>query len=342
MTMMEIKLSICIPTYNFGTFIGETLHSVLSQTRSDIEVIVLDGGSTDNTREIVERLQKTYSCIKYIWLENKGGIDKDLSLSVEKAGGEYCWLLSSDDLLEPGSIQMMINEIRSGQDIYLCNRLECDINLNPIRFRKWLSNNTEESLFQFEKSSNFVDYFDRAQSLGALFSFMSSIIVSREKWIRTGYNELFSGSNYAHVFRLFTMLKNHGTLKYIKSPLVKCRTGNDSFLDRGMGYRFLIDLKGYQLLAEELFNSEPTIKRYFISVMQRQHPWYGLIRLKCEKARVNLWNELESRFLFFGYSRMKLRIVSVLGSFSPVCLMIPFLKKLLIIKRKLFFAINHS
>ena len=57
---MGIKLSFCIPTYNFADFIGETLESIIIQATDEVAVIIVDGGSTDNTREIVESYQKNF------------------------------------------------------------------------------------------------------------------------------------------------------------------------------------------------------------------------------------------------------------------------------------------
>ena len=51
--MSKAELSICIPAKNFGQFIGETLDSIIQQANKNVEIVVLDGGSTDNTQEIV-------------------------------------------------------------------------------------------------------------------------------------------------------------------------------------------------------------------------------------------------------------------------------------------------
>src|SRR2546425_400508 len=59
------RLSICIPTYNFGAFIGDTLESVLPQVVEGIEVVILDGGSSDNTTEIVESFQPRFPSLRY-------------------------------------------------------------------------------------------------------------------------------------------------------------------------------------------------------------------------------------------------------------------------------------
>lgn len=52
--MGNIRLSICMPTYNFGKFIGETLESIMKQIPDGVEIVVLDGGSTDNTCDVVK------------------------------------------------------------------------------------------------------------------------------------------------------------------------------------------------------------------------------------------------------------------------------------------------
>ncbi len=63
--MNGIRLSVCIPTYNFGRFIGETLDSIVRQATEEIEIVVLDGGSTDNTTEVVEGFRDTFPRLRY-------------------------------------------------------------------------------------------------------------------------------------------------------------------------------------------------------------------------------------------------------------------------------------
>jgi glycosyltransferase involved in cell wall biosynthesis len=87
------KVSVVIPTYNRAQFLPETIRSVLSQSFRDFEIIVVDDGSTDKTREIVSAFP-----VKYIWQENQGApaaYNKGITL----AKGEYIAFLDSDDLL---------------------------------------------------------------------------------------------------------------------------------------------------------------------------------------------------------------------------------------------------
>jgi len=63
------RVSVVIPTYNMAVFLAEAIESILRQSFQDFEVIVVDDGSTDNTREVVARFG---SRVKYVWEENGG------------------------------------------------------------------------------------------------------------------------------------------------------------------------------------------------------------------------------------------------------------------------------
>src|SRR5882672_5791002 len=105
-----VKLSICIPTYNRAAFIGESLQSIFVQGSEAIEVVVVDGASTDNTAEVVSSFQNNFPNLTYHRGAQNKGVDRDMASAVELARGEYCWLMSSDDSLRPGSIRKMLDE----------------------------------------------------------------------------------------------------------------------------------------------------------------------------------------------------------------------------------------
>jgi len=71
----RVPLSICIPTHNFGAFIGAALESIVSQARPETEIIVLDSASTDDTRQVVESFQRRYENVHYVYADRKNGID---------------------------------------------------------------------------------------------------------------------------------------------------------------------------------------------------------------------------------------------------------------------------
>ncbi|MCR4337151.1 MAG: glycosyltransferase [Candidatus Omnitrophica bacterium] len=99
------RVSIITPTFNQAKFLPETMDSVLQQTFQDFEHIIIDDGSTDNTRRIVEEYQKKYpSKIKYIAQKNAGPACAR-NRGIEEAKGEYIAFLDSDDLWAPTRLE---------------------------------------------------------------------------------------------------------------------------------------------------------------------------------------------------------------------------------------------
>lgn len=99
--MNAIRLSVCIPTYNFGAFIGATLDSIDGQATDEVEIVV-DGASKDNTAQVVQQVEQSFARLRYCRRDVKGGVDADLALALELARVDYCWLMSSDDVLASG------------------------------------------------------------------------------------------------------------------------------------------------------------------------------------------------------------------------------------------------
>ncbi len=101
------KVSLIIPVYNGEKYISKSLESALNQTYKNIEIIVVNDGSTDNSEEIIKRYNGK---IKYIKKEN-GGVSTALNLALKEMTGDYFSWLSHDDLYYPTKIEEEVNEI---------------------------------------------------------------------------------------------------------------------------------------------------------------------------------------------------------------------------------------
>ncbi|MFA6175674.1 MAG: glycosyltransferase [Phycisphaerae bacterium] len=98
------NVSVCIPTYNREHLLKETLESVFAQTYKDFEVIIVDDGSTDNTKQMLE---KNNFNVRYHWQKNAGDAAARNKL-IELAQGKYISFLDSDDLLFPDALKKMV------------------------------------------------------------------------------------------------------------------------------------------------------------------------------------------------------------------------------------------
>ena len=107
------KVSVIIPTYNRSSVVKEVVSSVLAQTESDLEVIVVDDGSTDDTREVVEDLQD--GRVNYFYKIN-GGPASARNLGLSKCEGEYVAFLDHDDLWLPNYLEVMVSHLENNTE----------------------------------------------------------------------------------------------------------------------------------------------------------------------------------------------------------------------------------
>jgi len=108
-----MKVSVVIPTFNRASLVVETLESALGQSFDDREIIVVDDGSTDDTRE---RLKPYRDRISYIRQENKG-VNAARNQGLAHASGEYIALLDSDDLWKPWLLDLFVGVLDRSPDV---------------------------------------------------------------------------------------------------------------------------------------------------------------------------------------------------------------------------------
>ena len=117
-------VSIVIPTYNAANFIVDTILSVLNQSHSDLEVIVVDDCSTDDTVSIVKKMCDEDFRIRLVSLEkNMGGPAGPRNIGVAAAGGKWVCFLDADDLWHPAKITRQINALRSLNASFCCTNI---------------------------------------------------------------------------------------------------------------------------------------------------------------------------------------------------------------------------
>lgn len=108
---MSPLISVIMPTFNRAEYIREALDSIKRQTFKDYEVIIVDDGSTDNTKEIV----KTYEGIRYIYQEHSG-ISKARNTAIKAVRGRWIATLDSDDLWKEEKLQKQVDYVLGHAD----------------------------------------------------------------------------------------------------------------------------------------------------------------------------------------------------------------------------------
>lgn len=118
-------VSIIMPTYNCGEFIGQSIESVLNQTLKDWELIIIDDCSMDDTEKIVKKYAKQYPQIHYQKLKYNSGPAVARTEAIRLAKGEYVAFLDSDDVWFPYKLEKQINFMKEKDVDFSCTGYEC-------------------------------------------------------------------------------------------------------------------------------------------------------------------------------------------------------------------------
>jgi glycosyltransferase involved in cell wall biosynthesis len=164
--MSDPKLSVVIPCFNAAMFIEDALESVLSQTYGRFEIIVVDGGSTDNTLDL---LRNYASFIKKIISEPDSGVPDALNKGFSHADGDiFCWLNADDVYVNPSAFALAVQAFRTPN----------------TQFTYGHSANLDEKGFVTRKSYTW-SATKRQHQIGANI-FTGSMFFSRSSWERFG------------------------------------------------------------------------------------------------------------------------------------------------------------
>jgi abequosyltransferase len=216
-------LSICINTKNRAEFLAETLDSIVAQIVVGVEIVVVDGASTDNTPSLMEQYTLKYPFVRYLRSEKHLGIDDGYDAAVGYAVGSYCWLLPDDDLILPGALEVVVNKIKLAFDLIVVNMdlytKDLRINLNQRFFKL-----TEDRVYWAHEFEEFLS------NHGNGLSYIGCVIIKRELWFEKERTPFF-GSFFVHVGVILgsTLIKN---ILFLHIPALQYRGGNVSWSAR--------------------------------------------------------------------------------------------------------------
>ena len=116
-------VSIIVPVYNGEKTIRDCIYSLEKQSYKNFEIIIVDDGSQDGTRDICEQLQNRYGNIRVISTEN-GGVSRARNIGLQHAHGEYIQFVDSDDTVSFEYTEKMIHEMNADVDLVICGYKE--------------------------------------------------------------------------------------------------------------------------------------------------------------------------------------------------------------------------
>ena len=230
-----MKLSICIPTYNRAGFIAETIVSVIEQATNEVEIVVSDNASADNTREVVAELQRRFPRIIYGCNAENLGAARNAIRTIELATGDYCWFLGSDDKLAPGAISIVLKALNEYPNLgglhvrnasYSFDMTQRLPDGNPL-------------LYRCRQTQLFEDAEECYAEIGPYFSLCSGQIYNRRvvmEVINAGEWQDFCAQLMPQFYIIGATLKRLPRWLFIYNVCVYRRTGNITFREDEPAY----------------------------------------------------------------------------------------------------------
>ena len=250
---MNKLISVIIPTYNCGACIKEALDSVLTQTFTDHEVIVVDDGSTDNTRGVIGSFGEK---VRYIYQENKG-VSAARNTGIRNAAGRFIAFLDADDVWLERKLELQMKAIADSDSIGIvtcglfCVRGKDDIEKEVI-------------------PKNYADKDSLIEELccdpGIFFGAGSAVLVRRECFQRLGFFD--ETLDAAEDWEMCLRIARHYQVRSVQLPLLEYRARSGSAVSGQNAERFLANELRFMA---KLFQSGELRRRIFLKARAYSH-----------------------------------------------------------------------
>ncbi len=202
-------VSVVIPAYNHERFIGPAMDSVLGQTLGDLELIIVDDGSTDDTAAVIKGYDDPR--VSYTWQENRDAFNT-INRGMGMARGEFVAILNSDDIYTPDRLEVLVNHAReTGADCIISDVIpisdDGDEFTDPdFGWNQWHQRNRA---FYFEQDDLYAGFLQ-----GNLMVTTSNLFMTREAQQKVGeFCSLRYLHDYDYIFRM--MLAHPGGVHYL-------------------------------------------------------------------------------------------------------------------------------
>lgn len=223
--MLEfLKLSICVATYNRAAYIAETLDAIVSQLPANVELVVVDGASPDNTEAVVARCLHRHPHIRYVRETENSGVDRDFDKAIGYARGEYCWLMSDDDLLAPGAVRAVLNRLDESPELVVVNAQVRSKDLS-VQLRSQLLPADTPTQYGTGEHDRFL------ANVGDYLTFIGAVVIRRSAWLARE-REPYMGTLFIHAGVIF-QAPPLSSIRVVREPLITIRYGNAMWTARG-------------------------------------------------------------------------------------------------------------
>ena len=302
-----MKISVIIPIYNVEKYLHRCIESVLAQTFTDFELILVDDGSLDDCGRICDEYAKIDNRIFTIHKEN-GGVSKARNIALDFATGEYICFCDSDDYIQKDYLETLYNAlIETKSDCVSCN---CTI-IGDFSEKGKLTCKSQE--YCIETSSKKEDFFKSCLSHEILIWAMWGRIFKKSIIDKNQIRVCETCADFAEDLGFFLMYHSHcdkivhinyaGYYYYQRNDSMMAKTAREVKLNalNEVSYAYYNHINKYKSLS--FIVQEYPVLHFWIMNNQYQRiieaKSYGMVSAECKKiVRKKWYNKMISNFIF--------------------------------------------
>ena len=295
-------ISIIVPVYNVEKYLKKCVYSILNQSYKNLEVILVNDGSTDNSGKICDELSREDSRIN-VYHKDNGGLSDARNYGVAKANGEYVGFVDSDDYIDQYMYENLYKAIRK----YNTQIAECGITRVYKNNKLRPHYDGEEYSLVVDREGYLKEYLENRKVYGAAVCKLLSIDLAKVLKSPDGkvYEDVFYTLELLKKVDKYTLISGNYYYYYIRGNSITTKT----FSSRDMDYIEIIDkigeytLNNYTKLKEKLFIRQGfAYLSIFNQIIQlndyRQIPEYSILIGKLKNIRSNIiFNKLAPKSL---------------------------------------------
>lgn len=287
-------VSVLMTSYNHERFIGEAIESVLAQSFSDFELIVVDDASQDGSKEIIKELEKKDKRIKPVFHAENNGIARTINDGIENSRGKYLALIASDDLWTKDKLEKQLNVLKKHENwVVWCNAEIIDGESHP-------TGKTSSDIFKNSELNGFV-----FEDLPSAWLCGSSIMLKRANLKGISFNEEMK---YLNDTQFYMDVGYKYEYCYMEETLAKYRLHSNNTSSR--------DIKGWyndSLLLCKYFLQEYSDEISYKALKNIFHKTCVISFIACKKVDFwNKWNFIYPEVIFSVFMALAVRnILSV-------------------------------
>lgn len=263
---MNPLVSVIIPNYNYARFLEQRINSVLNQSYQNIEIIILDDCSTDNSREVIEKYRKESKIKTILYNErNSGSTFKQWRKGFEHANGEYIWIAECDDYADSAFLDEIMSRMKNNKDIKIGFSNSYWVTPERTYINRWCS------IKQAVKIYNGRDFI-KSHMMKGNYIYNASMVVFRKDAL-SNIDQDYENYKSCGDKLFWISIANIGKVLYVCKPLNYFRIHSDKVTSKSLINGILFK-EEYQLYLKNIHNkyinifNRTSIISYFLKYTQ--------------------------------------------------------------------------